>query len=172
VINPLGPVAEALNSRSVRYVLIGVYGANLYAPGGQSVFITDDADLFLPLDADNLVRAWNACDACGLDLWLGSEPLDGPRDRWLAERVVERGALTRATGADDLQIDLALAMTGFDFETVWNERRLFLVEGVELTVARLQHIIRSKHATGRDKDRLFLATHRDALEQLLKRDPD
>jgi hypothetical protein len=45
VINPLGPVAEALNSRSVRYVLIGVYGANLYAPGGQSVFITDDADL-------------------------------------------------------------------------------------------------------------------------------
>jgi hypothetical protein len=145
VINPLGPVAEALNSRSVRYVLIGVYGANLYAPGGQSVFITDDADLFLPLDADNLVRAWNACDACGLDLWLGSEPL---------------------------QLDLALAMTGFDFETVWKERRLFLVQGVELTVARLQHIIRSKHATGRDKDRLFLATHRDALEQLLKRDPD
>jgi hypothetical protein len=60
VINPLGPVAEALNSRSVRHVLIGVYGANLYAPGGQSVFITDDADLFLPLDADNLVRAWDA----------------------------------------------------------------------------------------------------------------
>jgi hypothetical protein len=30
-------------------------------------------------------------------------------------------------------------------------------------------IITSKHAAGRDKDRLFLAMHRDALEQLLKR---
>jgi hypothetical protein len=33
----------------------------------------------------------------------------------------------------------------------------------------LTHIIQSKHAAGRDKDRLFLATHKDALEQLLKR---
>jgi hypothetical protein len=170
--NPFVPVADALNTRSVRYLLIGVYGANLYAPGGQAIFMTDDADLLLPLDADNLVRAWDACESCDLKLWLGSEPLEGPRDRWLAERVIERRALTRATGTNDLQIDLALSMTGFDFDTVWNERRLFIVEGVELAVARLGHIIASKHATGRDKDRLFLATHRDALEQLLKRSPD
>jgi len=37
-------------------------------------------------------------------------------------------------------------------------------------VARLLHIVTSKHATGRNKDRLFLATHREALEQLLRRD--
>jgi hypothetical protein len=36
-------------------------------------------------------------------------------------------------------------------------------------VARLLHIVTSKHAAGRDKDRLFLATHREALEQLLRR---
>ena len=41
--------------------------------------------------------------------------------------------------------------------------------GVEVPVARLIHIVTSKHAAGRDKDKLFLATHREALEQLLKR---
>lgn len=61
-------------------------------------------------------------------------------------------------------------MQGFDFESVWNERRTFVVEGVELPVARLLRIITSKHAAGRDKDRLFLATHREALERLLRRE--
>jgi len=36
-------------------------------------------------------------------------------------------------------------------------------------LAPLARAIESKHATGRDKDKLFLATHRDALEQLLKK---
>jgi serine/threonine protein kinase len=37
-----------------------------------------------------------------------------------------------------------------------------LVDRVEVPVARLQQIIRSKQAAGRDRDRLFLATHREA----------
>jgi hypothetical protein len=32
--------------------------------------------------------------------------------------------------------------------------------------ARLRHIVESKAAAGRDKDRLFLATHEEALRQL------
>jgi hypothetical protein len=166
--HPLAPVIQAFAARSVRYLLIGVSGANLYAPSGQAVFATEDFDLFVPLDPENLVRAWEACDAAGLDLWLAGEPLDSPRDRWLAQRVVERRALTRATGPDSLLVDLTLVMKGFDFESAWTERRHFVIEGGTLPVARLVHIVTSKHATGRDKDRLFLATHRDALEQLLK----
>ena len=167
--HPLAPLGRALSARSVRYVLIGVSGANLYGPAGQAICTTDDIDLFLPLDPANLVEAWAACEETGLELWLADEPLDRPRDRWLAERIVERRALTRMTGPDDLLVDFTLVMKGFDFETVWNERRSFVVEGVEIPTARLLHIITSKHAAGRDKDRLFLATHRDALEQLLKR---
>ena len=166
--NPLVPLARQLGARSVRYVLIGVGGANHYAPGGSAVFVTDDHDLFLPLEPDNLVNCWAACEASGLELWSGDEPLDSPRDRWLAERVVERRALTRATGVD-LVVDLTLVMKAYEFETVWQQRRHFTIEGVEVCVARLLHIVTSKHAAGRDKDKLFLATHREALEQLLKR---
>jgi len=52
------------------------------------------------------------------------------------------------------------------------DRDIFLPpDGDNLVAARLRHIVESKHAAGRDKDKLFLATHRDALEQLLKK-PD
>jgi len=168
-VNPLVPLARALGAHSVRFVLIGVAGANYYALAGQDAFITRDHDLFLPQDPDNLVRAWEVCEEQALDLWLTNEPLDRPRDRWLAERIVERGAATRVTGPADLHVDLTLVMKGFDFEAVSKERRVFVVDGTDIPVARLLHIVLSKHAAGRDKDRLFLATHRDALEQLLKR---
>ena len=136
--------------------MIGLAGANFYARGGSAVFVTEDSDLFLPLDPDNLVRAWNCCEEVGLDLWSREEPLDSPHDRWLAERVVERRALTRATG-DGLQVDLTLVMAGYEFETVWDDRRRFGVDAVEIPVARLLHIVTSKHAAGRDKDILYMS---------------
>ena len=110
-----------------------------------------------------------ACEAVDLELWSRDEPLDRPRDRWLAEHVIERRALTRATGPDVL-FDLTLVMAGFDFEKIWQERRVFTLDAVDIPVARLLHIIQSKHAAGREKDKLFLATHREALEQLLTRE--
>ena len=166
--HPLLPLARALGRHGVRFLVIDVSGANFYGPQGQAVFVTEDIDLFLPDDPDNLLAAWNACHECGLSLSAGTEPLDEPPDRWLAERVVERRALTRASGANGLLVDLTLVMAGFDFHTVWAERRIFRIDDVEVPTARLRHIIESKHAAGRDKDKLFLATHKDALEQLLK----
>ena len=62
-------------------------------------------------------------------------------------------------------------MKGFEFETVWNERHVFRVEGIEVPTARLRHIVTSKQLAGREQDQLFLTTHKDALEQLLKK-PD
>ena len=155
-----------LVSHDVRFVLIGVAGANYFAPGAGAVFATQDRDLFLPPDPDNLMRAWDACDEAGLALWSSDEPLDTPHDRVIADAVVARRALTRATRGD-LQVDFTLVMAGFEFERVWNERRLFIVDGVEIPVARLAHIVESKAAAGREKDRLFLATHAEALRQLL-----
>jgi hypothetical protein len=87
VTDPFGSLARALASRAVRHVLIDVSGANFYAPQTGGRFVTDDYDLFLPSDPENLVQAWAACDDAHLELWLTDEPLDRPRDRWLAERT-------------------------------------------------------------------------------------
>jgi hypothetical protein len=159
-------LVHELGRRSVRFTVIGVAGANYFASTGGAVFTTQDRDLFLPPDPDNLMRAWDACEAAGLKLWAGGEPLDTPRDRVIADAVVARRALTRAT-LGELAVDLTLVMGGFEFEQVWTERRTFVVEGVEIPVARLAHIVESKAAAGREKDRLFLATHAEALRQLL-----
>ena len=43
-------------------------------------------------------------------------------------------------------------------------QRVFLVQ---IPVARLRDIVASKAAAGRPKDRLFLATHEEALRQLM-----
>jgi hypothetical protein len=170
--DPFAPLGHALATRAVRYLLIGVSGANCYAQSaGTSFLLTDDYDLFLPQDPENLVQAWAACDDAHLDLWLTDEPLDRPRDRWLAERTIERRALTRATGPHALTVDFTLVMKGFDFEAVWKEHRVFRIMDVDVPTARLRHIVMSKQAAGRPKDQLFLATHKDALEQLLKK-PD
>jgi hypothetical protein len=157
----------ALAESPVKYVLIGVAGANYYAEAASTLFTTKDRDLFLPADAENLLEVWRACERAGLELWAGDEPLGEPVDRLLAERVVETRALTRATDGRALEVDLALVMAGFDFDEVWNERRLFAVEGVAIPVARLRHIIESKAKANRPKDRLFLETHAEALEKLI-----
>jgi hypothetical protein len=160
-------LVRALLDRQVRFVVIGVWGANYYAPSAAAFFETYDRDLFLPLDAPNLLSAWEAAQTAGLSLWAGNEPLDEPRDLELAQAVTARRALIHATDGGGLDVDVTLVMAGFDFEAVWRERRTFVSEGVPVPVARLMHIVKSKETADRDKDRLFLATHAEALRQLL-----
>ena len=165
---PFERVVAALQERGVRFLVIGVSGANYYATSASALFVTADRDLLVPPDPSNTLTAWAACESVGLQLWSGRDPLDKPRDLHLAEAVVARRALVRASDGRGLDIDLTLLMAGFEFEMVWTQRRLFRAEGVEIPVARLQHIVESKAAAGRPKDRLFLATHEEALRILIE----
>lgn len=161
---------RALSESSVRYLLIGVAGANLYALPRENLFATEDRDFFLPLDAPNLLRCWQCCLAAGWRLWSGDEPLGEPLDLELAVQVIRRRAAVRATSEEGLTVDLTLVMAGFQFEEVWAERRIFKIEGHEVPVARLTHIVESKRQAGRKKDLLFLATHDEELRALLERE--
>lgn len=156
-----------LTTHGVRFVMIGVGAANLYARTGAEVFSTKDRDLFLPLDARNLLQAWQLSVEAGCDLWTDDEPLDKPLDLPLAEAVVSRRALTTATHSDGLTVDFTLTMAGFDFETIWKEHSQFSVGNVQIPVARLAHIVESKARANRPKDRLFLETYRERLRDLL-----
>jgi hypothetical protein len=169
-LEPFLHLAGAFDQAKVRFVVIGVAGANQYARSAGSLFTTEGFDLFLPANPGNALLAWRACEDTGLALWCGAEPLDSPRDEFLAEQIVSRRALVRAEGPD-LRVDLTLVMAGFEFDEVWRQRRVFKSEGVEVPVARLQDIVASKAAAGRPKDRLFLATHEEALKELMRKEP-
>ena len=168
--DPFTSLARALSAQRVRYLVIGVWGANYYAPSGSAMFTTLDRDVFLPAAPGNLLAAWRVCRGNGFGLFAGTEPLEEPHDADLARTVVERRALTRASDGMGTDVDLSLVMSGFEFETVWRARRMFEVEGVAIPVARLLHIVESKARTGREKDRLFLATHREVLDTILSDD--
>jgi hypothetical protein len=161
-----------LHRASVRFVVIGVAGANYHAVTHQTLFATQDRDLFLPPDADNELAAFRACGRLGLQLTADDEPVGEPIDLELAARVVDHRATVRAQdSASGVQVDLNLLMAGFGFEEVWEGRTFFTVEDVSIPVARLEHIVRSRRAAGRDKDLLFLKEHGDVLEHLLRRRP-
>jgi hypothetical protein len=165
-LEPFPKLIRALLKAKVRFVLIGIGGANYFAETAGLVFTTQDRDLFLPPNPANELKAWKVCRREGFELWCGDEPLGAPLDAFLAEKIVSSRALVRVRG-NDLLIDLTLVMAGFEFDDVWSRRRTFKVQGVEVPVAALSDIVASKAAAGRPKDQLFLATHEDALRQLL-----
>ena len=164
---PFVSLVAALNRKRVRFLVIGVWGVNYYGSGATH-FHTEDRDLYLPPDPRNELKAWQSCRGEGFDLWCGDEPLGQPMDRVLAEQVVSRRALIRADG-HGLLIDLTLVMAGHAFDDVWSRRRIFKVGRVAVPVASLKDIVVSKAAAGRPKDRLFLATHEEALRELGRR---
>jgi hypothetical protein len=164
--DPLPLLVPRWLADGVRFVVMGVWGANLYARYGGEELHTQDQDLFLPLDPENLLKLWSVAEELGFELWSGSEPLDSPRDLWLAERVVERRALTRALRDGYLPIDLSFVMGDAEFEAVHAEHRMLRVSGQPIPVARLMHIVEAKRKAGRKKDLTFLATHEDALMDL------
>lgn len=164
---PFDDLLRALEAREVRYALIGTMAANHWAPDDRALIVTRDRDFYLPPDPPNLLRAWLACDDAGYTLRAGTDPLDEPRDLYLAERVVDVLGLTRASHVDDeLQVDLTLVMAGFDFEAVWAQHRTFSVGDTRLRVARLTQVLESKRAADRPKDRAALATLMDAYRQI------
>lgn len=60
--DPFTRVVAELHAARVRFVLIGVWGANFWARSASTVFTTQDFDLLLPLDADDVLRAWRVCE--------------------------------------------------------------------------------------------------------------
>jgi|GEM_PF-1848573 len=158
----------ALASARVRYVVIGVGGADLHARRKKKEpFQTLDLDLFLPRDAANLVRAWGACERAGWTLWVGREPLDQPHDELIARNVVEQRARTIARVDGALPTDLTLVMGALDFEDVWLRRTDMYEEGEPVELARLADIVAAKEQANREKDHRFIAENRAVLDELL-----
>ncbi len=170
--DPVLALVRAFHEQGVRFVGIGVWSANLYGRDTGALFGTEDCDLLLPLDPANELEAWLAARAAGFALEALGEPLGDPLDRVLAARVVERRALVSAISPDRFRVDLSLVMSGFTFDEAWSAHHEFEIDGIRIPAAALEHIVRSRALAGRPKDRLFLATHAEALRRATGRDPE
>jgi hypothetical protein len=164
-VDPYARACRNLERAGVRYVIVGAFGANLYARDAGLIVRTMDCDLLLPADPQILGRAVGVLRKLGYSLDAGGEPVN--KDSDLLRGIVNARACVRARKKGS-SIDLPLEIKGCRFNTLWRRHRRVDAGGVLLRVAPLRDILRSKKLTNRPKDRLFLATYQDALQQLLR----
>lgn len=140
----------------VRFVLVGVGGINFYARTASQAFMTLDVDALLAPTVENLRRAFRALDELGFAFEAGREPFIDVDDELVLRRLLERGACVNARHPEGVQIDLMTSIAGFDFASLASDATMFEVAGTQVPVGRLEKLLESKAASGREKDHAFL----------------
>jgi len=152
-------VFRVLAEFEVRYVLIGGLAATLHG----SPHVTFDIDITPDAAEDNLRRLASALDE--LDARIRTEGVPGGLafDR-SAEMLSRTSLLNLTTRAGDL--DVAFEPHGtHGYRDLRRDATTLDLHGIQVPVAALADVIRSKEAAGRDKDRLTLPTLRRLLER-------
>jgi hypothetical protein len=154
-------ILRALEREDVSYVLIGAAAARI---AGAPV-VTEDVDVTPALHPANLERLALALRELGARLRTSTDPegVPFPVD---AEMLASADMWTLTTSAGDLDIHFMPAGTrGYD-DLRRDASRERLGRGLNVAVASLRDVIRSKEAAGRDKDIAQLPLLRRTLEQI------
>lgn len=142
-------VADAFSRHGIDYLFLGKGGAIILGYPGA----TQDVDIFVKKDTENLARIINALRELGFDV----------TDEILTDILSGKDFVQLKDGPFDL--DLIFAPDGIEsFEFAKSRRHL--VEG--LPVANIRDIIASKKAAGREKDFVDLPLLEDFREEFEK----
>lgn len=150
-------ILRVLMAHEVEFVVIGGFGAYLQG----SPLPTLDVDITPRTGTDNLARLAAALEALDARIFVPTEPAGLAFDR--SAEMLARGQiwnLVTVHGALDISTEPA-GTTGYD-----DLRRAVVritVDGLDIPVAALADIVRSKEAAARDKDRQALPTLRKLL---------
>jgi len=139
---------QFLNAREVKYLLIGGYAVAYH---GHPRF-TGDVDFLLEASVKNASRTCAAIDDFGLSSF-GLKPSD----------FLEVGTVVQL-GRPPRRIDLLTGVDGIDFSSAYAARVEALLDGLSVPMLSKHHLILSKRAAGRLKDRddlLYLESDRD-----------
>jgi len=160
--NPYLALIRELRRKRVRFLLVGVFGINHYAPGPAFAFSTLDCDILVEPDLKNLFSALRILAAAGYSLETNGEPLGKP-DLWLAERIIRNKASVGAIKDKAAQVDILTRVAGYSFAKLYAGRRLFRAAGMSVPVASLAQLLESKRICGRKKDLEFLRIYKARL---------
>lgn len=156
-------IFAVLDRNGVRYVLVGGLAAVLHG----AAHLTTDVDVVPDESPDNLRRLSEALRELGARIRVTGEPDGVPFDP-------SAGSLARVrmwnlqTDAGDL--DIAFEPSGtHGYDDLVRGVDVMRVRGLDVPVASLADVIRSKEAAGRERDRAVLPGLR---ELLARRAPD
>lgn len=165
---PLDPerLLTALAGHGVSYVLVGALAARLQG----FPRVTADADITPARDPQNLERLAAALHELDARIYTENTPEGLPFD-WDG-RALARGEMWNLVTSAG-RLDIAFAPSGTEGFEDLNDRALsYEVFGVELRVADLADIIRSKEAADRPQDRQDVIIMREMLRRRATEDSD
>ena len=158
------PVAmlRVLAGHGVEFVLVGGVAARMRG----APLVTRDVDVTPATSAQNLGRLARALETLGARLRTATEPdgVDMPFDPGLLQSA---SVWTLVTEHGDLDLVIEPAGTGGYRDLMRDADRMTIAVEPELVVdvASLADVIRSKEASGREKDRAALPLLRKTLEE-------
>jgi hypothetical protein len=165
---PLDPagIFATLEDHGVAYVLIGGLAAVIRG----STAMTNDADIVPARSPDNLARLSHALRALDARLRADTDPDGAPFDAHPA-LLAQMETVNLTTRCGDL--DIAFAPSGINggYGELEPAGDTYELHGLRVKVASLAHIIRSKEAADRPKDRAVLPILYALQEELAEGGP-
>jgi predicted nucleotidyltransferase len=156
-------IFAALERHGVRFVVIGGVAAILHG----APHVTTDVDIVPEEGRDNLARLSAALKELNARIRVVGEPEGIPFDH-SAESLTRVRIWNLVTDRGNL--DLTFVPSGTrGYDDLVRDAEPMTVRGVEVPVASLADVIRSKEAAGRERDRLVLPTLRRLLERQRER---
>lgn len=153
----VGPLLECLSRNGVRFVLIG--GMATIHHG--SPFPTEDVDITPEKSKDNLEKLSTVLTEIEAKIRTRSEP-DGLPFSHTGASLANAGVWNLVTKYGDF--DISFVPNGTDgYADLIQDAEHVTVHGIEIRVASLADIIRSKQAANRPKDQRVLPTLREIL---------
>jgi hypothetical protein len=152
-------ILEVLHRNKIAYILIGGLAAVYHG----SPFPTEDADITPEMDRRNLDKLATALRELNARVRTDSEP-SGLPFRYDGEALSAAQTWNLTTDAGDLDVTFTPSGTRGYRDLSRDAARVELY-GVNVLIASLRDVIRSKQAANRPKDQRMLPTLREILAQ-------
>ncbi len=148
---------QALSEHGVRFVVIGGFAALFYG----STSLTFDLDITPETSEDNLDRLSAALADLGARIRSDAGAFPFAHEA----RSLARAAMWNLT-TDHGDLDISFSPSGTQgYDDLHRDAELTEVLGIEIEMASLADVVRSKEAAGREKDRLVLPALRRLLDE-------
>jgi hypothetical protein len=152
-------ILEVLHRNKVAYILIGGLAAVYHG----SPFPTEDADITPDMGRQNLDKLATALRELNARIRTDAEP-GGLPFRCDGEALAAAQTLNLTTDAGDLDVAFMPSGTG-GYRDLHRDSAEVQLYGVNVRIASLGDVIRSKQAANRPKDQRMLPTLREILAQ-------
>jgi hypothetical protein len=129
-------ILSAFCEEKVEFMLVGAYAVAAHGVPRA----TGDIDLWVKRSNENAERVWTALKKFG-----------APLSDLTKDDLTSLGTVIQL-GVTPRRIDILTEITGVEFEEAEAERLVVSIEGIEIPVIGLTHLIKNKKAVGRPQD--------------------